>query len=73
METVSNGLAFFALLQVTKILMSHLCSPDYLIIYSKWKTQEVLEVTLPTSNILTPQLYFWEKDEGLTPTAEHSF
>lgn len=42
-----------------------------LFIYSKCKTKELLEGTLPSSPILTPQLYFKEKDEEPAPRAEH--
>lgn len=56
-----------------KVLMAHLCSPNHPIIYSKWKTQKELEVSLPANTTLTPQLYSWEKGEGSAPTAEHSF
>lgn len=49
-----------------KILMSHLCFPDYLIIYSKWITQGLLEVahSLYQQYFNTTALLFVRKERG---------
>lgn len=42
-------------------------------IYPRCETEELLEGTLPSRHILTPQLCFREKDEEPAPKAEHNF
>lgn len=73
METDSNATGAFCCLIKSETEKSWYLISALLFIYSRCKIEELLEGTLPPSHILTPQIYFREKDEESAPKAEHNF